>query len=152
MHFKKRLVWAVLVVLFVTPKLDAFTVQVGSFFEIKDLRIKNGQPVLPLVKNKYSDIRILDQETFLWVQQACATEKRCVQPLTQMDVHVEQVKMLGAYADEWWADVSFSGKWQVTFLVFKKGADVGIVAPKKFKFLTQPFEEAVRQKIVAYIL
>ncbi len=145
MRFWKNAVWAV-GVFFLTSQLHAFKVEVGSFFVIDGVRVKDGQVYLPLTRRKYNDIRILDRDTYVRLQ-GCKDKKVCTQPLAQAAVKVESIRPAQTRENCWIADVSFGGKWLVVFLVFKENGKLRVQAPAKFKFLDNTFRQQAQRVI-----
>jgi hypothetical protein len=143
MHLRKHTVWGIIFILFLLPKLYALTWQAETFFQIKGIRFKEDRVVLPLSRNKYNDIRVLDQQTFSQLKN-CQTVEICSQNLTKIDVKIENVRSIKEF---FLVDVNLGDRWLVTFVVLKNGKDFMIKPPTRFKFLSNVFKEEVERAI-----
>lgn len=139
----------VLGMLFSSPVLWGFKVQVGSFFEIDKITYKKGRLVLPVTRRKYHNVSVLDKETFAWLS-SCGEQAICKQALTEVPFQIEQIRPAQTRPDMWIADVSFGGKWLITFLLFKNGNDFTWQMPKVFKFLDAQLQTQVFKKLVVH--
>lgn len=128
--------------LFCSPTLWGFKVQVGSFFEIDKITQRKGRLVLPVTRRKYHDVRVLDRDTFAWLL-TCGEQSVCKQAIASVPFQIEQIRPAQTRADMWIADVSFADKWLITFLLFKNGNDFSLQEPKVFKFLDSQLQTQV---------
>lgn len=126
-----------LAVLCLSWNLRALTVSYGSFFEVLNVSRPADEVTLPLTRGKYADVRILTRETFNFVK---TCPERCVQDAGTGEINVEEIRAAKTRGGMWIADVSFDGKWLVTFLVFKNKNGYGVKAPENFRFV----DEALR--------
>jgi len=132
--------------LLISPQLYALDVQAGRFFRVEHISLRNGKWVMPVEKRKYRNIRILDKDTFLLLGK-CREKETCNQPLEDVFIKVESVRAVKTREDMWLADVSFSDKWEVTFLVFKNEKGFSVKKPKHFIFLDTALEKEVTHQI-----
>ena len=140
----------VLGMMFSSPVLWGFKVQVGSFFEIDKITYKKGRLVLPVTRRKYHNVRVLDKETFVWLS-SCGEQTICKQALAEASFQIEQIRPAQTRPDMWIADVSFGDKWLITFLLFKNGNDFSLQVPKVFKFLDVQLQTQVFKELVARV-
>ncbi|MBO4674973.1 MAG: hypothetical protein J5601_02670 [Elusimicrobiaceae bacterium] len=136
--------------LILSPALQAFEVQVGTFFEIEKIAYKKGHLVMPVTHRKYHDVRVLDQETFLWLE-TCQNKEVCKQAVTLLPFALEHLRPVSTDKEMWIADVSFGEKWLVTFLIFKQGNKYLLKVPDVFKFLDIRYGQQVEEMIVQAI-
>lgn len=112
--------------------LRAFDVSYGSLFQISHISRRNGIVVLPLSRGKYANIRVLERETFDFLT---ACPEACVQDAAAGEVKVEDFRAAKTREGMWIADVSFDGRWLITFLVFQNKDDYSVKPPENFHFL-----------------
>lgn len=122
--------------------LCAFDLQYGSFFNVSQIALQNGRPVLPLARGKYANVRVLDKETFAFLK-TCSAD--CRQEGVSAEPRVYEIRAALTRKGMWIADVAFGDKWLVTFLVFKNPDGYGIVTPDHFTFLDLRLKAQVEQ-------
>lgn len=131
MRFLGRAVFALAVVC--CPwTLRALDVSYGSLFQIFNVSLRDGAVVLPLSRGKYANIRVLGRETLDFLT---ACPKTCVQDAAGGKVNVEEFRAAKTRGGMWIADVSFDGRWLVTFLVFQNENGYAVKPPEDFRFL-----------------
>lgn len=133
--------------LILSPVLQAFKVQVGTFFEIDKIAYKKGQLVMPVTRRKYHNIRVLDRATFLWLE-TCKNKEVCKQEISLLPFAIERLRMVSTREGMWIADVSFGEKWLVTFLLFKQGNGYSLKIPDALKFLDIHYAQQIEKMIV----
>jgi len=133
-------------VLFLLPQLYALDAQVGAFFRVEHISFRKGKLVLPTEKRKYHNIRVLDKDTFLLLQE-CQEQTVCRQPLEKSLPKVVSIRAANTRKNMWIAEVSFADKWIVTFLVFKHEKEISVKKPKHFIFLDTTLEKEVNRQI-----
>lgn len=106
---------------------NAFEVQYGSLFQVKEVKLKNGFPVLPLSRKKYANVRVLDKETFVFLSKC---KDVCRQPARGGELKLSHVRAARTQPGMWIADVTVDDRWLITFLVFKKGGKMDVVPPE----------------------
>ncbi len=143
MRFLGRAVFA-LAVLFCPWTLRAFDVSYGSLFQVVNISRPSGQAVLPLSRGKYANIRVLTRETLEWLN---ACPELCVQDAGDGSVIVEEFRAAQTRGGMWIADVSFDGKWLVTFLVFQNKNGYGVKPPEDFVFLDKKLRRLVEETL-----
>lgn len=114
--------------------LCAFDLQYGSFFKIDSVSIKDGRPVLPLARNRYANLRVLDRDTF---ERLTSCPSVCRQEAASARPEVSEIRAAKTRKGMWIADVSFGGQWLVTFLIFENKDGFGVKEPEHFVFLDQ---------------
>ena len=134
--------------LFLVPTLHALDITVGSSFKITKVVRTGGKIELPAQRNKYYDIRILNKETFDFVQ-SCT--EPCVQPLENIVPIVSEARPAKTREDMWIVPVHFNRAWCITFLAFKRGEDVSIKSPSDFAFLNSALATKTRSLILQAI-
>ncbi len=144
--FWKRTALAVGMCLAASCGLCALDLQYGSFFKVRHITLQQGRPVLPLARGKYANLRILDRETFRFVQ-ACPAV--CRQPAASADPQVTEIRAALTRPGMWIAEVSFGGQWQITFLIFKNQNGYAVKEPDDFIFLDGNLKQQVRQLLVS---
>lgn len=132
--------------LFLSSPLYALDATVGTFFRVEHISFRKGKMVLPTEKRKYHNIRILDKNTFLQVGK-CQEQPACKLKLEKAVVKVGTVRAASTRPDMWIAEVSFSDKWEITFLVFKNKDGLSVKRPKHFVFLDDGLEKEVTKQI-----
>ncbi len=130
------------VLLSVSCGLCAFDLQYGSFFNVSQIALQNGRPVLPLARGKYANVRVLDKETFAFLK-TCSAD--CRQEGVSAEPRVYEIRAALTRKGMWIADVAFGDKWLVTFLIFKNPDGYGIVTPDHFTFLDLRLKAQVEQ-------
>ena len=131
------------VLLAVSCGLCAFDVQYGSFFNVSQIALQEGRPVLPLARGKYANVRVLDKGTFSFLKN-CG-KAVCRQESASADPRVYEIRAALTRKGMWIADVSFGGKWLVTFLVFKNPDGYSVVEPENFTFLDHRLKAQVHR-------
>ena len=139
-----RIGW-VLLFLFLAPALYALDVTVGSSFKILNIARVDGKIHLPIERDKYYNIRILNKETFDFVR-TCA--EPCRQAFTDVVVQVQEMRPAKTRENMWLATVSFKNAWAVTFLVFKRGEKYAVKFPEHFVFLDNALRARMQTAIV----
>lgn len=129
------------------PVLQAFKVQVGTFFEIDKIAYKKGRLALPVTRRKYHNVRVLERDTFLWLA-TCQNKEICKQEVPSLSFSLERLRAASTHKGMWIADVSFGEKWLVTFLVFKQKEGYSLKAPDVFNYLDVPYGRQVEKVIV----
>ena len=129
----------------VAGELCALTVEYGNLFKVSDVQHKNGRPVLPLTREQYDNIRVLDKETFEFLKHC---RQNCTQPSGEGSVQVREVRPAKTRDGMWIADVSIDGKWLITFLVFRHAAAYEVKQPEHFDFLDIVLKGRVEKLIV----
>ena len=140
----------VLGMLFLSPVLWGFKVQVGSFFEIDKIAYKNGRLILPATRRKYHNVRVLNRDTFEWLL-SCKEQNICKQVVSSAPFRIEQIRPAQTRPNMWIADVAFIDKWLITFLLFKNENDFSLQVPKVFKFLDVQIQTQVLKELVAQV-
>lgn len=133
MRFLGRAVFA-LAVLCCPWTLCALDVSYGSLFQIFNVSRRDGKVVLPLTRGKYANIRVLERETLDFLT---ACPKTCVQDAASGQAKMEDFRAAKTRGGMWIADVSFDGRWLVTFLVFQNKNGYAVKPPEDFRFLDQ---------------
>lgn len=140
----KRTGW-VLLLLVLAPALHALDITADSSFKILEIVRSDGKVSLPVERNKYYNIRILNKETFDFVR--TCTEP-CVQNLSDVRPFVQEVRSAKTRDNMWLAAVNFANAWSVTFLVFKRGNEYTVKSPEKFVFLDSVLQAQTRNIIL----
>ena len=125
-------------------ELCALTLQYGKLFSVSAVRQQNGLPVLPLSRGKYANIRVLEKETFELLK-TCG--QKCTQPSGEGVVKMAEIRPAKTRKEMWIADVSFDGKWLITFLVFARDNGYDIKLPEHFEFLDSALQGRVEDLI-----
>lgn len=131
---------------FVSCGLCAFDLQYGSFFTIQNIVLEQGRPVLPLARGKYANTRVLDKDTFSFLKTctgSCQQEASAAQP-ELLDIRAALTR-----PGMWIADVSFDGKWLITFLIFENQTGYSVKEPEHFIFLDEPLKTQVHQLLAS---
>ena len=102
---------------------------------------------MPVTRRKYHNIRVLDRETFLWLE-TCQNKEVCRQEISSLPFALEMLRTVSTREGMWIADVSFGEKWLVTFLLFKQGSDYSLKIPDAFKFLDIHYAQQIEKMIV----
>lgn len=131
MRFLGRAVFA-LAVLCCPWTLRALDVSYGSLFQIFNVSRQAGKVVLPLARGKYANIRVLERETLDFLTVCPNT---CVQDAALGQARVEDFRAAKTRGGMWIADVSFDGRWLITFLVFQNENGFAVKPPENFRFL-----------------
>ena len=130
--------------LFVSCGLCAFDLQYGSFFTVRNIVLKQGQPVLPLARGKYANVRVLDKDTFLFL-------KTCVGDCRQESVSAApalfEIREALTRPGMWIADIYFDGKWLITFLIFQNKSGFDVKEPDDFVFLDKQLKKEVEKML-----
>lgn len=121
--------------------LCAFDLQYGSFFKIDSVSVQDSRPVLPLSRGKYANLRVLNRETFELLKSCPA---RCRQEAASAEPEVSEIRAAKTRKGMWIADVSFGGRWLVTFLIFQNKDGYGVKEPEHFVFLDQRLKRDVQ--------
>lgn len=140
----KRMGWVLLLLLF-APALYALDVTAASSFIIKNVGRSGKQIKLPLERKKYYNIRILNKDTFDFVQ--TCTEP-CVQTFETIVPAVQEVRPAKTREDMWLASVAFNRAWLVTFFVFKDGENYFVKSPANFTFLDRTLEAQTHRLVL----
>ncbi|MCQ2410754.1 MAG: hypothetical protein MJ053_04570 [Elusimicrobiaceae bacterium] len=126
MFFDKRAVLSV-VLLASTVGLRAFDLQYGTLFKVSGITLSSdGLPVLPLARGKYANVRVLDKNTFEFLQTCAAS---CKQQEAAGQTEVISFRAAKTRPDMWIADVAVDNRWSLTFLVFKNKSGFSVVTP-----------------------
>ena len=96
--------WVSLLLLLWTPALHALDVQIGRSFTITGVTRTEEKVVLPTVRNKYQNIRILSRQTYDFVR-TCT--QPCVQEVPDLSPTVTEVRPAQSRPGMWIANVSF---------------------------------------------
>ena len=120
--------------------LCAFDLQYGSLFSVAGITIKDGKPVLPLSREKYANVRVLDKETFDFLKNCTAS---CKQPGGEGEVQIVAFRAAKTRAGMWIADVSIDEKWLLTFLLFQTEEKVDVVFPQEVNILNKDWFDKV---------
>lgn len=131
MRFLWRAVFA-LAVLSCPWNLRALTVSYGPLFEVLNVSRLADKVMLPLSRGKYANVRILTRETLDFVK---TCPEPCVQDAGSGEIKVEEIRPAKTRGGMWIADVSFDGRWLVTFLIFQNKNGYGVKPPEDFRFL-----------------
>lgn len=102
---------------------------------------------MPVTRRKYHNIRVLERETFLWLE-TCQNKEICRQTVTALPFVLERLRPASSREGMWIAEVSFGEKWLITFLLFKKGNSYLMKTPDAFKFLDASYGQQVEKMIV----
>lgn len=135
----------VLLLLVLAPALHALDITVDSSFKILAVVRSDGKISLPVERSKYYNIRILNKETFDFVQ--TCTEP-CVQSLSDVMPSLQEVRPAKTRENMWLATVNFKNAWLVTFLVFKRGNNYAVKSPENFVFLDSMLQTQTRNIIL----
>jgi len=135
----------VLLLLVVAPTLHALDVAVGSSFKILEIVRSDGKISLPVERDKYYNVRILNKETFDFVQ--TCTEP-CVQNLSDVIPSLQELRPAKTRENMWLATVNFKNAWLVTFLVFKRGDSYSVKPSENFVFLDNVLQTQTRNIIL----
>ncbi len=143
MYFLRRAGLAA-VALLLPWQLRAFDVFYGSFFQVVNVSRRAEEAVLPLSRGKYANIRLLDRETLHFLN-GCTG--RCVQDALAGNIAVEEFRSAQTRGGMWIADVSFDGKWLITFLVFQNKNGYAVKPPEDFLFLDDKLRRRVEKTL-----
>lgn len=141
MRFLRRAAFA-LAVLFCPWTLRAFDVLYGSLFQISNVSRLEGKTLLPLSRGKYANIRVLTRETLRFIT---ACPEPCVQDAGAGKIKAEEFRAAQTRGGMWIADVSFDGKWLITFLVFQNKNGYAVKPPENFLFLDKNLRRRVEK-------
>ncbi len=130
--------------LFVSGGLCAFDLEYGSWFRVEDISMQEGRPVLPLERGQYANLRVLDEETFSFLK-TCSAD--CLQENVSADPELFEIRAALTRPGMWIADVSFDGKWLVTFLVFQNKDGYVVKEPDNFVFLDSRLKQKVERML-----
>ena len=122
----------------------AFDVQYGSLFKVKGIKLKNGLPVLPLSRNKYANVRVLDKETFEWLK-GCALF--CKQTEAPGKIRVLSVRAAKTRPGMWISEVAVDQKWLFSFLVFQREKQVDVVDPEGVEILDKAWTDRIYKEL-----
>ncbi len=142
MFFKRTALAAVWIIF--AGGLCAFDLQVGSFFQIKSVRVEEGKPVLPLARGKYANLRVLNKETYDFLL-SCQAD--CQQHITEVLPALREIRPAQTRPGMWIADVSFGEAWLVTFLIFKNPDGYAVKEPEYFEFLDKKLKRQVKEML-----
>lgn len=131
MHFLGRAVFALAVVCW-PWMLRALDVSYGSLFQISHISRQDEVVKLPLSRGKYANIRILNRETLEFLT---TCPELCVQDAPLGEIKVEEFRAAQTRGGMWIADVSFGGRWLITFLIFENKHGYTVKPPEDFRFL-----------------
>lgn len=132
MRFLGRAVFALGLLLLCPQMLRAFEVSYGSLFQVENVSRSADKVELPLSRGQYANIRILTRETFDFVK---TCPEPCMQDAGSGEIKVEEFRAAKTRGGMWIAEVSFDGKWLVTFLVFQNKNGYAVKLPENFRFL-----------------
>lgn len=132
MRFLGRAVFALGLLLLCPQMLRAFEVSYGSLFQVENVSRAAGKVELPLSRGQYANIRILTRETLDFVK---TCPEPCMQDAGSGEIKVEEFRAAKTRGGMWIAEVSFDGKWLVTFLVFQNKNGYAVKPPEDFRFL-----------------
>ena len=118
----------------------------GSFFRVQGITIEQGRPVLPLTRKKYTNVRILDEETYRWLL-ACQTEL-CSQSSVEGKTEILSLRAAKTRPGMWIAQVSVDQRWLLTFLVFKNPDGYGFVVPDTVLITNARWREQIERQLV----
>lgn len=143
MRFLGRAVFA-LAVLFFPCSLRAFDVSYGSLFQVANVSISAEKVTLPLSRGQYANIRILTREMLDFIK---TCPEGCVQDAADGDIKVEEFRAAKTRGGMWIADVSFDGRWLVTFLVFQNKNGYAVKPPEDFRFLDKNLRSRIEKML-----
>lgn len=123
----------------------AFDVQYGSLFKVKGIKLKNGLPVLPLSRNKYANVRVLDKETFEWL-------KGCTLFCKQTEAAPGEISIISIRAAKtrpgmWISEVAIDQKWLFSFLVFQHEKQVDVIDPEGVEVLDKAWTGRIYKEL-----
>ena len=124
--------------------LCAFDLQYGSFFEVQNIRLQQGRPVLPLARGQYANLRVLDKATFELLKN-CG--EGCRQEVTAAEPQIFDMRAALTRPGMWIAEVSFGGQWLITFLVFQNETGFWVKEPEHFIFLDKRLQAQVQEML-----
>ena len=101
--------------------------------------------MLPLERNRYANLRILNRETYRFIS-SCL--EPCVQPLVDVSPTVVGLRPTKTRPGMWISQVSFGKAWLITFLVFQKEKNFIIKSPQHFKFLDNALATQTQKMIL----
>ena len=116
--------------LFCAAGLRAFDLQYGSLFWVTGISLEEGNLVMPVTREKYANVRVLDKDTFEFLKTCQAV---CEQKDAFGRVRVSQLRAAKTRPGMWIGDVVVDDKWQLTFLVFEKKGQFSVVPPAPVK-------------------
>lgn len=140
-----RIGWGPVFVLLLAPALHALDVTVGSSFIISGITRPEGKVILPLEREGYYNVRILDKATYDFVS-SCT--QSCRQELGEMTPTVVQVRPAQTRENMWIAHVNFNQAWRVTFLVFKEKNGYRVKPAQHFRWISHSLQQQTRQMIL----
>lgn len=143
MRFLGRAVFA-LAVLCWPWTLRAFDVSYGFLFQVANVSVSADKVTLPLSRGQYANIRILTRQTFDFVK-SCSGP--CVQDAGSGEIKVEEFRAAKTRGGMWIADVSFDGRWLVTFLVFQNKNGYAVKPPEDFRFLDKKLRSSTEKTL-----
>lgn len=109
----------------------AFEVAYGPFFTVQGVEIRQGMAVLPLTRGKYANARVLDRETFNWLNRC--KDKRCVQTDRGAQTEILVLRAADSRENMWIAEVAVDQRWALTFLIFEHESGYRVVVPESIK-------------------
>lgn len=131
--------------LLVSPALFALEITVGSSFKISGLTRTVQGVTLPIERQKYANIRVLDQATYQWLG---SCKEPCVQNVASFMPVVSQLRPARTQERMWIAQVDFLPSWRMSCLVFKKGNVFSVKFPAHVQFLNSVLEANTREVII----
>jgi len=122
--------------------LRAFDVSYGTLFRVEGVQYKKGRLVLPLTNKKYANVRILDKDTFDFVN---TCNDNCTHPAGEGKKTVSSLRKAVSREEMWIGEVDIDGKWLLTFLVFYDGKHTKIVTPSPVVFTDAAWLEQIKK-------
>lgn len=136
-----RIALAVVCLLFPSG-LYAFDVSYGTLFRVKNVAHKKERLVLPLTNKKYANVRILDKDTFAFVN---TCRENCSLPAGEGKIQLSSLRKSVSRENMWIGEVDIDGKWLLTFLVFHDSKHTGIITPSPVVFTDEGWLEQIKR-------
>lgn len=145
MMFWFRRALAVTLVCGVSLSACALDVIYGSFFNVQGITIEQGRPAMPLTRKKYTNVRILDEETYRWLL-SCKTEL-CSQSFVEGNTQILSLRAAKTRPGMWIAQVAVDQRWLLTFLVFQNPDGFGFVVPDTVLITNTHWREQIEHQL-----
>ena len=150
MMFLLRRTLTVLFVFVLCSSACALDVVYGSFFKIRGVELRQGRPVLPLTNKKYTNVRILNEETYRWLS-TCKSAV-CSQPDVRGETEIFSLRAAQTRPGMWIADVAVDGRWLLTFLIFADAQGYNVVVPDVVLITQSTWLRQVEQQVTQAVI
>jgi len=144
MFYSKRALGVGILCVGLAATACAFDFSYGTFFEVKNVKNKDGVLQLPLSRKKYKNVKVLSKELYGFLKQC---SENCKYPAQNTLFRTEEFRQAATNEQLFIADISFNDEILLTFLVFNNPDKIRVKFPEAVLFTDENLKKSIEKFI-----